>query len=249
MFTPFHPTSRGARSALRLIACIAFALLLLPGMSGLPARASTSVDTPARAVAALTLPNGTLVRDTSSGRVSLVWQQRRHWIDSPATLEALGWASQTIIAITTDQNSSIPNGTVLSLHTVADGQIWPWSRIKSDPVQLDLAQPSATAGGTLKMDAYGFQPGELVTIVAPGSITFTAFADGRGAFTVNVPVQSGMAIGLHHIYAQGSQSGLFGVQVFYVIAPAPAPASFLSLSGCRAATRPEAARPSCRSWG
>ena len=224
MFTPFHPTSRGARSALRLIACIAFALLLLPGMSGLPARASTLVDTPARSIAALTLPDGTLVRDTSSGRVSLVWQERRHWIDSPATLEALGWSSQTIIALTADQNSSIPNGTVLSLHTVAGGQIWPWSRIKSDPVQLDLAQPSATAGGTLKMDAYGFQPGELVTISAPGSITFTAFADGRGAFTVNVPVQSGMANGLHHIYAQGSQSGLFGVQVFYVISPAPAPA-------------------------
>ncbi len=223
MSTLINDAGRGMRSALRLGAGILFALLLLPGMSGLPAHAATVMSAPARAVATATLPDGTLIRDTSSSRVYLVWAQARHWIDSPATFSALAYDSSTIINLDPGTVATLPDGTVLTLHTVAGGLIWPWAPIQANPVQLNLSQTSATAGGSLPLAAGGFRPGETVAVSAPNGVSFTAVADGQGALVVNVPIPTGVSIGLHHVYAQGNQSGLFGVQIFHVIAPAPAP--------------------------
>ncbi len=218
MSTLIAHASRGTRSALRLAAIVLCVVLFLPGLLGLPAHAA-----PATAVAsALQLPDGTLIRDTTSGRVYVVWAQERHWIDSAATFSALEYDSSTIISLDAGTVDTLANGTVLSLHTVAGGLVWPWAPIQANPVQLNLTQTSATAGGSLPLVAAGFQPGETVTVSAPNGVSFTAVADSQGGLTVNVPIPAGVGVGLHHVYVQGSQSGLFGVQIFHVAAPAAA---------------------------
>jgi len=219
VFTLIRWAGQRVRAALRLGAVVLCAAVLLPGLLGLPAQTASAT----RTAAVLQLPNATLIRDTASGRVYLVWAEQRHWIDSPATLTALAYDATTIINLGPDQVATLPNGTELSLHTVAGGLVWPWAPILASPVQLNLAQPSTTVGTYLLVSASGFQPGEPVTISAPNGITAAAVADSQGAFNANVPIPAGVSTGLHHMYAQGAQSGLFGVQVFHVIAAAAAP--------------------------
>jgi hypothetical protein len=198
---------------------LAAILLLLPGLLAFPGAAG-----PAHAArAAITLPNATLIRDTGNGRVYVVWNNQRHWINSPDTFQALGYDYSQVVSLDTTTVGSISDGTVLSLNTVAGGLVWPLAPINADPVHLGLDAPTANPGHTIRVNGSGFSPYEAVELNAPDNENLTVNADVHGAFSIDVPILSSVTVGLHHIYAQGQQSGLFGVQVFQVRAPAAAP--------------------------
>ena len=185
--------------------------------------AGSAISVKAAPDAAISLANGSLVRDPSDGKVYLIWANARHWIDSEATLHALGFDGSPIANLTPAAVATIPNGTVLGLRQVAGNLIWPLAPITANPIHLDLGQPAVAPGSTLRLSGSGFVPGEPVTISAPQGVVFSIPSDGSGRFTADVPIVGSVGLGLHHIYAQGARSGLFGVQVFYTIASAPAP--------------------------
>ena len=102
-----------------------------------------------------------------------MWSEERHWIDSAATLSALGWSQPRSSTSTQARSPTLTNGTVLNLHTVAGGLIWPWAPIQASPVQLNLSQTSTTPGNSLPLAATGFRAGESVTVSAPNGVSFT----------------------------------------------------------------------------
>ncbi|HXT36497.1 MAG TPA: hypothetical protein VN837_13055 [Chloroflexota bacterium] len=200
------------RAALGII-CV---LLLAPGLLSGAARAATTQATPRSA----TYTNGSLVRDPN-GAVFLVWNNVRHWIKNPATLDELGYGSSPQTALSWTATNAIPyagEAGSLSLIQVAGGLVWPWAPIRTAPVILYFNRPSVNPGQIIHMSGSGFRANEQVIITAPGT-TFAANADAQGALSVDVPIGFGVGLGLHHVFVLGSSSGIFSVQVFHVIAP------------------------------
>jgi hypothetical protein len=177
---------------------------------------------PAARPATLTLPNAALARDSDSGRIYLIWNNTRHWINSEAAFGALGYTMQNVQNYPGDQINSLPQGNTLGVNTVANGLIWPLAPILSTPVTVTLSQPSVTPGSQMQISAAGFTPGEQVTVTAPGA-TFTVNANGSGNVQASVPVAGNAAPGLQDVYLAGVTSNLLGVGVFTVIGPGPAP--------------------------
>jgi hypothetical protein len=163
--------------------------------------------------------DGTLIRDPSNGRISIYWAGRLHWISSPAVWAALGYTGSATTTLTT----AIPYGNTITLNTVANGLIWPLAPVKSSPVLLTLGDTQATPGRTLALQGSGFTPGEVVSIYPPNSAAINIGTDGSGGFQVNVPILAAVTLGIHHVFVQAAQSGLFGVQVFDVAAASAAP--------------------------
>jgi hypothetical protein len=208
--------SRVPRLAVLVLTCA----LVLPGALAFPA---TQAAPAAHTAQATNLPDGSLIRDTSTGRVYLIWSGIRHWIDSQAAFNILGYNGQAVVDLDPSVVATIPNGTELSVSYVANGMVWPLAPIVANPVHLDMNGPSATPGSVIHIDGSGFLGGEQVTLTAPNNVTITASTGASGTFAIDVPIIGNVSYGLHHIYAQGTQSGLFGVQVFHVIPPAPSP--------------------------
>lgn len=219
MLVSYKPAFRRAPWVMYRAILMAGLLLLLPGLLNVPGATG-----PAHAArAAITLPNASLIRDTSSGRIYLIWANQRHWIDSLATFQALGYDFSQVVNLDGATVGTIPNSTELGLDTVAGGLIWPLAPISASPVHLALNTPTTSPGGSIRVNGSGFSAGETVALNAPNDENLTVMADAHGAFSLDVPILSTVAIGLHHIYAQGQQSGMFGVQIFQVRSPAPAP--------------------------
>ncbi|MGH2408987.1 MAG: hypothetical protein ACRDGS_01335, partial [Chloroflexota bacterium] len=194
-------------------------LLLAPGlMSG---AASAATVQPTSRSAAYT--NGTLVRDPA-GAVFLVWNNVRHWIMNPPTLNELGYGSSPQTALSLAATNAIPyagEAGSLSLTQVGGGLIWPFAPIHTAPVTLYYNRPSVNPGQIIHMSGSGFRANEQVIITAPGT-TFAANADAQGALSVDVPIGFGVGLGLHHVFVLGSSSGIFSLQVFHVVAPVSA---------------------------
>ncbi|MGH2347525.1 MAG: hypothetical protein ACRDG4_20045, partial [Chloroflexota bacterium] len=163
--------------------------------------------------------DGTLLRDAATGKVSIYWAGRLHWIKTRATLDALGYGQARITPLTT----AIPEGNSIELNTVASGLVWPLAPLRCDPVLLTLGTTVVAPGQTLPLHGSGFKPGEVVAISPPNSAAITIGTDGSGAFQINMPIPGAVTAGLHHVFVQGAQSGSFGIQVFYVAAATPAP--------------------------
>jgi hypothetical protein len=207
---------RGARRFARGVTALLLAfLLILPGTLSTPTHAAATAS-PRQAAAPA---DGTLIRDPSNGRVSIYWAGRLHWIESPAVWTALGYTGSATTPLTT----AIPYGNTITLNTVANGLIWPLAPVKSSPVLLTLGNTQAVPGQTLALQGAGFTPGEVVSIYPPNSAAINIGTDGSGGFQVNIPILAAVTLGIHHVFVQGAQSGLFGVQVFDVAAASTAP--------------------------
>ena len=195
------------------------ALLLAPGLAGGAAHAATAQPIPRSA----TYANGSLVRDPN-GAVYLVWNNTRHWIKNPPTLNELGYAASSEVALGWAAINAIPyagESAALYLNQVSGGLIWPVAPIRTAPVTLYFNRPSVNQGQIIHMSGSGFRANEQVIITAPNS-TFAAIADGQGALSVDVPISFSVTTGLHHVYVLGAGSGVFSVQVFHVVAPVSA---------------------------
>jgi hypothetical protein len=201
--------------------------LLVPGLMSGGARAAAIQTTPRSAA----YTNGTLVRDPA-GAVFLVWNNVRHWIKNPPTLNELGYGSTPQTALTLAATNAIPyagDAGSLSLTQVAGGLIWPLAPIHTAPVTLSFNRPSVNPGQIIHMSGSGFQANEQVIITAPGT-TFAANADAQGTLSADVPIGFGVGVGLHHVFVLGSSSGVFSVQVFHVVAPVAAVPTVTSAS-------------------
>ena len=204
--------SRPLRAVLGLL-CV---LLLAPGLMSGAARAATVQSAPRSAA----YTNGSLVRDPN-GAVYLVWNNVRHWIKNPATLDELGYGSSPQTALNWAATNAIPYAGAagsLSLTQVAGGLIWPLAPIHTAPVTLYYNRSSVNPGQIIHMSGSGFRANEQVIITAPGT-TFAATADAQGTLSVDVPIGFGVGLGLHHVFVLGSSSGIFSLQVFHVVAP------------------------------
>jgi hypothetical protein len=147
-------------------------LLLMPAFVGGNARAAAP-----RVVQKLAYTNPTLVRDPN-GAVYLVWNDVRHWINSPAAFSELGYSSSQETALDFSAIDAIPNGNVLALNTVSGGLTWPLAPIITSPAQVKVSRPAVSQGQVVHLNGSGFQAGEQIVIMAP-DITFNANADGR----------------------------------------------------------------------
>lgn len=226
--------SFATRALVRLAALALLCLAALPAALSTPPAHAANV---ARAVSAIDLSNGALIRDTSNGRAYVIWAGRRHWFSTGAVFNVLGYSGQAIQNLDHTVVATIPEGNALSLATTSNGLTLPWAPVVADPVQLDLSTPSASPGGSIQLRGSGFAPGETVTLTEP-NLTFTISADGNGRFTVNLPILGNVDLGLHRVYAQGVQSGLFGVQVFQVITQPTQPPAVVVAPGTVAQGQP-----------
>jgi hypothetical protein len=193
-----------------------------------PLLAAGAYATPASSPSLVNLANGALVRNSSNGRIFLIWDGTRHWIRTEATFNALGYSMANVQNLSDTQIDTIPHAgsadssNSLALNTVANGLTWPLGPINASPVTVNLSEPSLSAGGALQMSAGGFAPGEPVMVTGP-AVSFTVNAGGNGTVQAGVPVAGTVAVGLHHLYLAGLNSHLLGVALFYVIPSAPAP--------------------------
>jgi hypothetical protein len=194
----------------RAIVALLCALLLLPNLGAAPSRAATSA-----AQASLTYANATLLRDPSNGKIYLFWGGIRHWIMDPATLSALGYEHTSWVPLTADQIASIPDGSTLQVKAIGTGFTYPLAPITSSQVALLLSKPTSAPGHSLSLTGSGFTAGETVAINAP-NVTYSVAADGSGGIRTSVPVPADVALGLHHIFVEGQNSKVFGVEVFQV---------------------------------
>src|SRR5665213_104466 len=127
------------------------ALLLFPALVGDGVHAATP-----RAIQKLTYANPTLVRDPN-GAVYLLWNDVRHWINSPGALSALGYSASQETALDFTAIDAIPNGNVLALNTVSGGFTWPLAPITTSPVLLSVSRPAVSQGQIVHLNGSGFQ--------------------------------------------------------------------------------------------
>ncbi len=205
----------------RLLSLAIISVILLPGIVAFPAHAATQ----AGARAALAFPDGSLIRDQSTGAVYLNWAGVRHWITSPTALSALGYTSTPTTQLTHTQILTIPNGSTIGVRPVVGiGRLYPLSSITSSQVTLTLSQASVVPGQTFTFDGIGFRPGEIVKITASGYVA-NVIADGSGHMSTAVQSLVSAGYGLHHVVAFGTTSGTFGIQVYHAV-----PAAAVQLS-------------------
>ncbi|HWE64423.1 MAG TPA: hypothetical protein VHB98_22140, partial [Chloroflexota bacterium] len=207
------------RTVARLVIVLLCSFLLLPGL----APAVTHAQAPAAAPRALSLPNGTLIRDLGTGRIYFVWEQARHLIESEAALVALGYSLASVRNFPAADTALLPESNPIGVRVVSGGLLWPLAPVTSAPTTLTVSTPGVAPGGDFRLDGSGFAAGETVALAAPG-LQFAVRADSSGNFSTLVPVVAGAQLGKHPVCAFGVSSRRFGIQVFTAIAPAPTPA-------------------------
>jgi hypothetical protein len=200
-----------------------FFILLL----GLPqARLSPAHGAPAgRQGQALTLGNGSLIDDPATGHLSLIWDGRRHWITSTLALSEIGYSPSQAVTLDSATVASIPDSNPISLNVVADNLVWPFAPLQASPVTLSLPSPAVRPGQSLPLLGSGFAPGEVMTISGPNNLTVSLQATSKGEFRTDLALPASLPLGKYHVFVAGNQSGLLGVETFFVTAAGPTPAT------------------------
>ena len=111
--------------------------------------------------------DGSLIRDQSSGRVYFIWGAVRHWIDSPAVLQILGFSNSP---------ANLPSSTVNLIHegarlglTLVNGIVFPLMPVDNNGGSLQMSEPSDTPGKAFTITGSHFAHYEKVQVAFGGS--------------------------------------------------------------------------------
>ncbi len=170
--------------------------------------------------------DGSLIRDQSTGRVYFIWGSVRHWIDSPAVLQTLGFSSASPVDLPSAAVTAIKNGATLGL-TLVDGLVFPLAPVSNSGASLRLSEPSDTPGKVFTITGSRFAHFEAVQIVFAGAAQVVA-TDGSGNLTASLVVPgSAQPNSVLQVIVLGQASHVFAMEPFNVI-NAPATASLIS---------------------
>ncbi|HWE63557.1 MAG TPA: hypothetical protein VHB98_17730, partial [Chloroflexota bacterium] len=168
------------------------------------------------------LENGTLIRDTANGRVYLIWNGVRHWIEASTVLDTAGFNRGAIRDYPDSFVLSIPEGAGLTLRQV-HGLLDPFSPIASGSAVLRVTPPAAAPGLTIALHGSGYVANEGIQVTFNGSTRLVA-TDGSGAFTASVTIPATAGVGnVFQVYTYGTRSHVLQVAPLTVINALPAP--------------------------
>jgi hypothetical protein len=190
--------------------------------------ASQRIGTITLAVLAPLLPDGSLIRDLSTGSIYLIWGGARHLIESADALTSLGFSSTDAVAMPDSAVIPLPAGSAMR-QTLVDGLVFPLMPVDNEGGSLTLSAPSGTPGTTFTVAGSHFGRNEVVKIYFLGlAQPLARMDDGNGNFSATLAVPGIVPPNtVLRAVAVGQTSHVFAVEPFSVIG-APATATIVA---------------------